>query len=250
MPDTQSNSYLLNEEKKKKHPTRDEHPRRARKDRTGGSALSPGLWAWPASPPAPPLADLALPLPPPLSYRCDAGSRGPDWGCGGGGSELPAGPGPGPEGAEPADRGRGAESGARLAGEELGEGSEEERRAREGERGAGAAGRPPGRREAGIARARGPAEPPGRRGGRCPELGGGRGGDAAAAGGETRRCARKQDPGGRARGPHLRGPERVSSRSRVPPRVGAPGPWRLGVRRGGRPEGAGAGRGLHGLGPR
>ena len=87
---------------------------------------------------------------------------------GGGGSELPAAQ-PGQEGAEPPSRRAGGRVGRepRGCGEELGEGSEEERRAWAGERGAGAA----RRREVGLERARAREEPPGRRGGRRPELG-------------------------------------------------------------------------------
>ena len=42
--------------------------------------------------------------------------------------------------------------------------------------------------------------------------------------------AEDEDPGRRARGPHLRARERVSARSPVPPQGGAPGPRRLAVR--------------------
>nr|XP_030738870.1 pulmonary surfactant-associated protein D-like [Globicephala melas] len=124
------------------------------------------------------------------------------WDCGdggGGGSELPAAP-PGQEGAEPPSwraEGRvGREP--RGCGEELGEGSEEERRAREGERGAGAA----GRREVGLETARARKEPPGRRGG---------GATPGAGLGVT--AEMRQSPAGRRGAARGRGPGRVSPRS-------------------------------------
>lgn len=166
---------------------------------------SPGIWAGPTShhPPDPAR---------PLFYRwvpgrTDTGwclshlpSLAPthprDWGCGeggGGGSELPASR-PGLEGAEPPSRRAGGRGGGSLAGEELGEGSEAERRAREGELGEGAA----GRREVERAKARAREEPP---------RAAGPGAPLGVAAMKKRPPARRQ---GTARG---RGPARARPRS-------------------------------------